>query len=84
MTFECATNLIGYCLVFKFDGTVDEIFEQTNLPNGNIKITTTFIVNSTLNGTGVSCIVCLNNVFKGISNLFYVYYYWIRTNFSIP
>ena len=73
MTFECATNLTGYMLRFSYGGAVDETLKQTNLPDGGIKITATFIVTSGNNGTGVSCIAYLNNVFKGISNLSYVY-----------
>ena len=74
MTFECATNLTGYTLTFEYaGGTVDFTLKQTNLPNGGIKITTTFIATNGNNGTGVSCIARLNNVFKGISDLSYVY-----------
>ena len=73
VTFECATNLTGYSLSFDYSGTVDYTLKQTNLPNSGIKITTTFIVTIGNNGTSVSCIARLNNVFKGISNLSYVY-----------
>ena len=73
MTFECATNLTGYTLTFEYSGSIDSTLKQTNLPDGGIKITTTFIVTSGNNGTSVSCIVRLNNVFKGISDLSYVY-----------
>ena len=71
--FECATNLTGYSLTFSYSGSIDSILKQTNLPDGGIKITTTFIVTSGNNGTSVSCIARLNNVFKGISDLSYVY-----------
>ena len=73
MTFECATNLTGYTLTFDYSETVDFTLKQNNLPNGGIKITTTFIVTSGNNGTSVSCIARLNNVFKGISDLSYAY-----------
>ena len=73
VTFECATNLTGYTITFDYSGAVDETLKQTNLPVGGIKITTTFIVTSCNNGTSVSCIARLNNVFKGITNLSYVY-----------
>ena len=73
VTFECATNLTGYTLTFSYSGSIDTTLKQTNLPDGGIKITTTFIVTSGNNGTGVSCIARLNNVFKGISDLSYVY-----------
>ena len=73
MTFGCATNLTGYTVTFDYGGAVDETLKQTNLPDGGKKITTTFIVTSTNNGTSVSCIARLNNVFKGISDLSYVY-----------
>ena len=73
VTFECATNLTGYTLTFDYSETVDFTLKQTNLPNGGIKVATIFIVTNGNNGTGVSFIACLNNVFKGISNLSYVY-----------
>ena len=73
VTFECATNLTGYTLTFVYGGSADEILKQTNLPDGSIKVTTTFIVTTTNNGTSVSCIARLNSVFKGISDLSYVY-----------
>ena len=73
MTFECATNLTGYTLRFDYGGSIDSKVKQTNLPDGGIKISTTFIVTNTNNGTSVSCIARLNNLFKGISNLSYVY-----------
>ena len=73
VTFECATNLTGYTLTFDYSGSIDSTLKQTNLPNGGIKIITTFIVTSTNNGTSVSCIARLNNIFKGISALSYVY-----------
>ena len=73
VSFTCATNLSGYTLTFDYGGAADETLKETNLPDGGIKITTTFIVTSGNNGTGVSCIARLNNVFKGISDLSYVY-----------
>ena len=73
VTFECVTNLTGYSLSFDYSETVDYTLKQTNLPGGGIKITTTFIVTSGNNGTSVSCIARLNNVFEGISDLSYVY-----------
>ena len=73
MTFKCATNLTGYTLEFSYSGAVDEALKETNLPDGGIKITTTFIVTIGKNDTSVSCIARLNNVFKGISDLSYVY-----------
>ena len=73
VTFECGTNLTGYILTFEYSGSIAQKLKQTNLPDGGIKITTTFIVTSTNNGTSVSCIARLNNVFKGISDLSYVY-----------
>ena len=56
VTFECATNLTGYTLTFSYDKSVDVTFKQTNLPNGGVKITTTFTVTSTNNGTRIGCI----------------------------
>ena len=57
VTFECATNLTGYTLTFEYaGGTVDFTLKQTNLPDGGIKITTTFIVTSGNNGTSVRCL----------------------------
>ena len=73
VTFECATNLTGYTLTFSYSGSIDSTLKQTNLPDGGIKITATFIVKSSNNGTSVSCIARLNDVFKAISNLSYVY-----------
>ena len=55
MTFECATNLTGYTLTFSYGGAVDETLKQANLNNGGIKVTTTFIVTHSLNGTSVRC-----------------------------
>ena len=73
MTFECATNLTGYTLTFSYSGSIDSTLKQTSLPDGGIKITATFIVTSANNGTSVSCMTHLNNVFKEISDLSYVY-----------
>ena len=59
VTFECATNLTGYSLSFYHifsGGSIIPTSKQTNLPYGGIKITTTFIVTSANNGTGVKCI----------------------------
>ena len=59
VTFECATNLTGYTLTFDYvygGGSISPTFMKSNLPNGGIKVSTTFIVTSTLNGTGVRCI----------------------------
>ena len=56
VTFECATNLTGYSLSFNHifgGGSITPTSKQTNLPNGGIKVTTTFIVTSANNGTGV-------------------------------
>ena len=55
MTFECATNVTGYTLAFSFNKAVVIIFKQINLPDGGIKVTTTFIVTSANNGTSVRC-----------------------------
>ena len=55
MTFECATNLTGYTLEFEYGGSIDVTLKQTNLPDGGVKITTTFIVTSTNNGTTIRC-----------------------------
>ena len=57
MTFECATNLTGYILSFSYsyDGSVAVTVKQINLPDGGIKVSTTFTVTSTLNGTRVGC-----------------------------
>ena len=73
VTFECATNLTGHTLTFDYSGSIHSTLKQTNLPGGGIKITATFIVTSGNNGTTVSCIVRLNNVFKGITDVSYVY-----------
>ena len=58
MTFECATNLTGYTLSFNYifsDGSITPTLKKTNLTDGGIKVSTTFIVTSTLNGTRVGC-----------------------------
>ena len=55
MTFECATNLTGYTLTFSYGGAVDETLNETNLPDGGKKVTITFIVTHSLNGTSVRC-----------------------------
>ena len=55
VTFECATNLTGYTLTFSYGGAVDETLKQANLNDGGIKVTTTFIVTHSLNGTSVRC-----------------------------
>ena len=56
VTFECATNLTGYTLTFSYDGSIAATLKQTNLPNGGIKVSTTFIVINGNNGTSVLCI----------------------------
>ena len=56
MTFECATNLTGYTLLFAYSGSIDQTFKETNLPGGGIKITTTFILTSANNSTSLRCI----------------------------
>ena len=59
VTFECATNLTGYTLSFNHIFSSESIIstlKQTNLPDGGMKITTTFIVTSGNNGTSVRCI----------------------------
>ena len=56
MTFECATNLTGYSLTFSYSGSVAVTVKQINLPDGGIKVSTTFTVTSTTNGTSVRCI----------------------------
>ena len=58
MTFECATNLTGYTLSFNYiygGGSITPTWKKTNLTNGGIKVSTTFIVTSTNNGTRVGC-----------------------------
>ena len=55
MTFECATNLTGYTITFSYNKAVDVILKQTNLLDGGIKITATFIVTHSLNGTSIRC-----------------------------
>ena len=58
VTFECATNLTGYTLSFNyiFSGeSITPTLKNTNLPNGGIKVSTTFIVTHILNGTRVGC-----------------------------
>ena len=54
-TFECATNLTGYTLTFSYGGSITVTLKETNLPDGGIKVTTTFIVTNSLNGTSVRC-----------------------------
>ena len=60
VTFECATNLTGYTLTFSYDKSVAATVKQTNLSDGSIKVSTTFIVTSTNNGTSVRCIADVN------------------------
>ena len=55
MTFECATNLTGYTLTFSYGGSIAVIVEETNLPDGGIKVSTTFTVTNSLNGISVRC-----------------------------
>ena len=55
VTFECATNLTGYTLTFSYGVAVDETFNPIDLPDGGKKVTTTFIVTHSLNGTSVRC-----------------------------
>ena len=55
MTFECATNLTGCTLTFDYGGSIAVTLSQTNLPDGGIKVSTTFIVTQSLNGTTVRC-----------------------------
>ena len=55
VTFECATNLTGYTLTFSYGGSIAVIVEETNLPDGGIKVSTIFILTNSLNGTSVRC-----------------------------
>ena len=55
MTFECATNLTGYTLTFSYGGSIAPKLKQANLPDGGVKVSTTFIVTHSLNGTTVRC-----------------------------
>ena len=55
VTFECATNLTGYTLTFSYSGAVDATVKQTNLPDGGVKVSTTFIVTHSLNGISLRC-----------------------------
>ena len=58
MTFECATNLTGYTLTFDYifgGGSITPTLKKSNLTDGGIKVSTTFTVTSTLNGTRVGC-----------------------------
>ena len=58
VTFDCATNLTGYTLSFNYifgDGSITPTLKKSNLPDGGIKVSTTFIVTNTLNGTRVGC-----------------------------
>ena len=73
MTFECATNLTGYTLTFSYGGSIAVTNKQTNLPDGGIKISTTFTVTSTLNGTGVRCIADDSVNTPMFTSLAYVY-----------
>ena len=73
MTFECATNLTGYTLTFSYGGSIAVTVKQTNLPNGGIKVSTTFTVTSALNGTGVRCIADDSVNTPMFTSLAYVY-----------
>ena len=53
MTFECATNLTGNTLRFTNGGYDND----TILPGGGVKITTTINVTSANNGTSLRCYV---------------------------
>ena len=58
MTFECATNLTGYTLTFNYifsGGSITPTLKKSNLTDGGKKVSTTFTVTSTLNGTRVGC-----------------------------
>ena len=59
VTFECATNFTGYTLSFNYifgGGSITPTFKESNLTDGGIKVSTTFNVTSTNNGTRVRCI----------------------------
>ena len=71
--FECATNLTGYTLTFSYGGSISATVKQTNLPNGGIKVSTTFTVTSALNGTGVRCIADDSVNMPTFTSLAYVY-----------
>ena len=55
MTFECATNLTGYTLTFDYGQSIAPKLKPTNLHDGGIRITTTFLVTSANNGISVRC-----------------------------
>ena len=48
--------LTGYTLSFNFGGgSITPTLKRCNIPDGGIKVSTTFTVTSTLNGTRVGC-----------------------------
>ena len=73
MTFECATNLTGYTLTFSYGGSISATVKQTNLIDGGIKVSTTFTVTNTINGTSVRCIADDSVNMPMFTSLTYVY-----------
>ena len=57
-TFECATNIAGYTLVFNIPGIMPQLYNGPvpgNGPTGGQKATATFTATLNTNGTNVTC-----------------------------
>ena len=71
--FECAINLTGYTLSFSYGGSISSTVKQTNLPDGGIKVTTTFIVTNGNNGTsGTNSFISTSKVYAYAQGLYIV------------
>ena len=55
MTFECATDLAGYNLIFFVNPSVSISSQSVSLPNGGMMVSFNLTARSEVNGTAVTC-----------------------------
>ena len=59
--------------IFSYEGSVAITINKIDLPSGDKNVTTIFIASNGSNGTVISYIACLNKIYKGTSDVVYVY-----------
>lgn len=72
VTFDCATNLTGYILLFNYDAEVSVSASLTKL-NGGKKIIASIMATSQLNGTVVTCRAVSQDNVATMSKPTYIY-----------
>ena len=72
MTFECATNLTGYTLIFSYSGSIAVTVKQTNIATMNGPGTAIWKSNTTIFNTG--------NVYKYFNNTIHIHLIILEIN----